>query len=88
MIRKKQINTILKDNYKVWKALKRGKIVINIYTLEISLYNKYFYTKTQNKLLSILNRKKSVKYLICRVKKSNGPSKITQNILSIIANLK
>ena len=36
-------------------------IAIYIYTLGLSLNNKYFYLKTQKKLFNILNKKKAIK---------------------------
>ena len=46
ILRKKQINSILKDYFKAWKEIKRGEIAIKKYTPKFRSDIKYLYIET------------------------------------------
>ena len=59
------------------------------YTPKSGINIKYFYIKTWEKLLYMLNRKKTNKDTwFAELKKNNGISRISKNILSIKKDLK
>lgn len=60
-MRKKQINTILRNISKIQKNIKKKKITINMYIFELSSINKYFYIAIQKKILNILYKKRLIK---------------------------
>lgn len=61
ILKKRQINTILKNNTKVQKDIKEEKIAIDQYISKLSLNNQYFSVKTSKNLFNILNIKKFIR---------------------------
>lgn len=53
----------MKNNFNIYKDIKKCLIISNIHILKPNLYNKYFYIEILKKIFNIYNRKNLIKIL-------------------------